>query len=110
MADKDGLLEEFANWGGGTKTARPASVGPHHRQADQHDPNDPGIKPEQGYKPAEGDNNNNIGSDAPGGPVNIRVKSAEGDAPGQPDELAEPDNGVTAETKAKTTGTGKAGV
>ena len=43
-----------------------------------------------------------------GGPVNIRVKGAAGDAPGQPDELAEPDAGVTEETKRKSTGRGKA--
>lgn len=66
--------------------------------------------PEHQYKPTPGDNNNMIGPDAPGGPVNIRVKGAEGDAPGQPDETADPDNGVTEETKAKTTGMGKAGV
>ena len=44
-----------------------------------------------------------------GGSVNIRVKGAAGDAPGQPDELAEPDTGVTEETKRKTPGRGKAG-
>ncbi|HEY8613782.1 MAG TPA: hypothetical protein VIL69_21175 [Roseomonas sp.] len=66
--------------------------------------------PEHQYKPSPGDNNNFTGPDAPGGPVNIRVKGAPGDAPGQPDELAAPDEGVTEETKSKTTGMGKHGV
>ena len=66
--------------------------------------------PEHQYKPSPGDNNNFKGPDAPGGPVNIKVKGADGDAPGQPDELADPDNGVTEETKAKTTALGKHGV
>jgi hypothetical protein len=66
--------------------------------------------PEHQYKPTPGDNNNFIGPDAPGGPVNIKVKGAEGDAPGQPDELADPDNGVTEETKRKTQALGKHGV
>jgi hypothetical protein len=66
--------------------------------------------PEHQYKPSPGDNNNFIGPDAPGGPVNIQVKGASGDAPGQPDELAGPDAGVTEETKAKTTGRGEHGI
>ena len=66
--------------------------------------------PEHQYKPRPGDNNNRTDPDAPSGPVNLTVKGAAGDAPGQPDELADPDNGVTEETKAKTTGMGKHGV
>ena len=66
--------------------------------------------PEHQYKPSPGDNNNFKGPDAPGGPVNIKVKGAEGDAPGQPNELDGPDNGVTEETKEKTTAQGKHGV
>jgi hypothetical protein len=41
-------------------------------------------------------------------PVHIRVKGAAGDAPGQPDELAAPDAGVTVETKRKSAGRGTA--
>jgi hypothetical protein len=33
-----------------TKTARPTSVGPHHRTRDQEDPGNPGIRPEEGYR------------------------------------------------------------
>ena len=105
----EGTTEGLKNWLGGEKTARPANVGPHDRNDDQHDPADPGTKPEE-YEPAPGDNNNRTDAAAPGGPVNIGVKGAAGDGPGQPDEAAEPDNGVTEETKAKTTGMGKHGV
>ncbi|MFT8243183.1 hypothetical protein [Roseomonas sp. BN140053] len=77
---------------------------------DGPDPRPRDKSPEHQYNPSPGDNNNRTDPDAPGGPVNIRVKGAAGDAPGQPDEQAEPDNGVTEETRAKTTGMGKAGV
>ncbi len=66
--------------------------------------------PEHQWKPQPGEQNNRTDPDAPGGPVNIEVKGAPGDAPGQPDELADPDSGVTEETKAKATGMGKHGV
>ncbi|MBD0274768.1 MAG: hypothetical protein ICV73_22920 [Acetobacteraceae bacterium] len=66
--------------------------------------------PEHQWKPQPGDQNNRTDPDAPAGPVNISVKGAAGDAPGQPDEAADPDNGVTEETKAKTIGMGKHGV
>ena len=79
-----------------------SSRGPHAPERDK--------SPEHQYKPSPGDNNNFKGPDAPGGPVNIKVKGADGDAPGQPDETADPDNGVTEETKAKTTAQGKHGV
>ena len=42
MADEK-LSEEFENWGGGTKTARPANVGPHDRADDQHEPGKEGV-------------------------------------------------------------------
>lgn len=32
-----------------SRTARPTSVGPHHPHADQEDPANPGIRPEEGY-------------------------------------------------------------
>jgi len=32
-----------------TKTARPTSVGPHHARDHQEDPDNPGIRPEEGY-------------------------------------------------------------
>ena len=66
--------------------------------------------PEHQWKPDPGEQNNRTDPNAPGGPVNITVKGASGDAPDQPDETADPDNGVTEETKAKTTGMGKHGV
>jgi hypothetical protein len=68
-----GTTEGLKNWGGGEKTARPANVGPHDRSDDQHDPADPGTKPQE-YEPKPGDNNNRTDAAAPGGPVNIGVK------------------------------------
>jgi hypothetical protein len=41
-------------------------------------------------------------------PVNIRVKRAPGDASDPHDEPTRPDDGVTVETRGKTTGRGKA--
>jgi hypothetical protein len=77
-----GTTEGLKNWGGGEKTARPANVGPHDRTDDQHDPADPGTKPEE-YEPRPGDNNNRTDAAAPGGPVNIGVKGgAEEAGPG----------------------------
>ena len=74
-----GTLEGLKNWLGGEKTARPANVGPHERGEDQHDPTDPGTKPEE-YEPGPGDNNNRVDAAAPKGPVNIPVKGAAGEA------------------------------
>ena len=77
-----GTTEGLKNWGGGEKTARPANVGPHDRTDDQHDPANPGTKPEE-YEPRPGDNNNRTDAAAPGGPVNIGVKGgAEEAGPG----------------------------
>ena len=66
--------------------------------------------PEHAYNMEEGEQAAIVGPNNKGGgaPVNIRVKGAAGDAPGQPDELVEPDAGVTEETKRKSTGRGKA--
>ena len=75
-ARHDGGTEEL---GGGEKTARPANVGPHDRGDDQHDPADPGTKPEE-YEPKPGDNNNRTDAAAPGGPVNIGVKGGADEA------------------------------
>lgn len=66
--------------------------------------------PEHQWKPQPGEKSPRDDPDAPEGPVNITVRGAAGDAPGQPDETADPDNGVTEETRAKTTGMGKHGV
>jgi hypothetical protein len=71
----EGTTEGLKNWLGGEKTARPANVGPHERNEDQHDPAAPGVKPGQ-YEPAPGDNNNRTDAAAPKGPVNIPVKGA----------------------------------
>ena len=77
--------------------------GPHPRPRDK--------SPEHTYNTEVGEQAAIVGPKKKGGgAVNIRVKGAAGDAPGQPDELAEPDAGVTAETKRKTTGDGKVGV
>ena len=70
-----GTTEGLKNWLGGEKTARPANVGPHERNEDQHDPMAPGVKPGQ-YEPGPGDNNNRTDAAAPKGPVNIPVKGA----------------------------------
>ena len=78
------LGEEFANWGGGAKTARPKSVGPHDVKADQENPADPGIDPGRAYKPGAGDQEGKAGpaaKDAGGSErefVNIRVASEAG--------------------------------
>jgi hypothetical protein len=92
------------------KTARPSNVGPHDPNKDQHDPDAPKRTPEDAYAAEVGGQAAIVGPRTLGkaAPVNIRVKGAEGDAPGQPDELAEPDAGVTEETKRKATGCGKA--
>lgn len=79
----EGTTEGLKNWLGGEKTARPANVGPHERGQDQHDPTDPGTKPEE-YEPGPGDNNNRTDAAAPKGPVNIGVKGA------APDDAADP--------------------
>ena len=71
----EGTTEGLKNWLAGEKTARPANVGPHERGQDQHDPKDPGTKPEE-YEPGPGDNNNRTDAAAPKGPVNIPVKGA----------------------------------
>jgi hypothetical protein len=49
-----------------SKTARPTSVGPHDPLHGQEDPNNPGIKPEQGYA-AEIARNNEAASQQPKG-------------------------------------------
>jgi hypothetical protein len=91
------------------KTARPANVGPHDVNEDQHDPDAPKRKPEDMYKTEVEGQAAIVGPKTSGkAPVHIRVKGAAGDAPGQPDETAAPDAGVTEETKRKTTGRGKA--
>jgi hypothetical protein len=51
---------------GGAKTARPTSVGPHHRDRAQEDPGNPGIRPEEGYG-AEIARNNAAAVDQPAG-------------------------------------------
>jgi hypothetical protein len=82
-----------------TKTARPANVGPHDFQKDQHDPDKRGFTPEEGYKPRPGDT-----APSPAvrgeGPANIPVKGGAGSSD---------DAGVTPETRAKATGRGKHG-
>lgn len=50
----------------GAKTARPSSVGPHHRTRDQEEPGNPGIRPEEGYG-AEIARNNAAASRQPAG-------------------------------------------
>ena len=70
-----GTSEGLKNWMGGEKTARPANIGPHDPLGEEHDPTDPGTKPEE-YEPGPGDNNNRTDAAAPKGPVNIRVKGA----------------------------------
>lgn len=79
----EGTTEGLKNWLGGEKSSRPANVGPHDRGDDQHDPSNPGIKPEQ-YEPGPGDNNNRTDAAAPKVPVNIPVKGA------APDDGASP--------------------
>ena len=80
----EGTAEGLKNWLGGEKTARPANAGPHDRADDQHNPADPGTKP-QDYEPRPGDNNNRTDAAAPSGPVNIPVKGA------SPDDAVGPD-------------------
>ncbi|HEV7265536.1 MAG TPA: hypothetical protein VGN83_11530 [Falsiroseomonas sp.] len=47
-------------------TARPSSVGPHHRDRAQEDPGNPGIRPEEGYG-AEIARNNEAAAGQPSG-------------------------------------------
>jgi hypothetical protein len=76
-----------------TKTARPANVGPHDVNKDQHDPDKRGVTPAD-YNPHPGDNTPSPA--VPGGPVNI-----------PPKDDAQPESGVTPETRAKARGRGK---
>ncbi len=80
---KDGANDELGNWGGGTKSARPESVGPHHRAEQQEDPANPGLSPEEDYAPDAGGQAGTAGPGTPGEmKVNIGVKqeTAGGDA------------------------------
>jgi hypothetical protein len=72
-----------------TKTARPESVGPHHRSRDQEDPADPGIRPEEGYG-AEIARNRAAARKAPaGGPVTPSPKTETADESGGTEEMRE---------------------
>ncbi|MFC0410344.1 hypothetical protein [Roseomonas elaeocarpi] len=61
--------------------------------------------PEHQYKPRPGDNNNRTDPDAPGGPVNIRVKGG-----GENQDQAPTDAGVDEHSRERATGMGKHGV
>ena len=69
-----------------TKTARPTSVGPHHARHEQEDPDNPGIKPEQGYASeiAQLNESANAGARTASGPVQIGVKGSEEDEDHKP--------------------------
>lgn len=70
-----------------TKTARPESVGPHHRSRDQENPADPGIKPEEGYG-AEIARNRDAADQAPGkGAVTPSPKTETADEGGATEEM-----------------------
>ena len=72
---KDGANDELGNWGGGTKSARPESVGPHHRTEQQEDPADAGLNPTKDYDPDPGGQAGTAGPGTPGEmKVNIAVK------------------------------------
>jgi hypothetical protein len=63
------------NWGTGPSSARPESVGPHDVKKDQKNPAAKPMDPGENYKDQPGDNKGmGVGKDAPGGPVNIKVK------------------------------------
>ncbi len=84
MADES--TEGLKNWGGGTKTARPTSVGPHDRKADQEDPGNPGLSPEADYKPGPGTNEGNSASTGAAKPEMVAgagVKPADHIEPGK---------------------------
>ncbi len=95
MADES-ITEGLKNLLGGEKSARPSSVGPHHPNADQQDPDAKGLKPAD-YRPKPGENNNRTDAKAPSGNVNIPVK---GGAP-----ASDPDEAIPETSKA--TGQGK---
>ena len=72
---KDGANDELGNWGGGTKSARPDSVGPHHRKEQQENPANPGLDPTKDYDPDAGGQAGTAGPGTPGEmKVNIGVK------------------------------------
>jgi hypothetical protein len=63
------------NWGTGPSSARPGSVGPHDVNDKQLKPGDKPMDPGKNYENQPGDNKGmGVGKDAPGGPVNIKVK------------------------------------
>jgi hypothetical protein len=73
--------------GESSPTARPSSVGPHHRDRDQEDPANPGIRPEQGYG-AEIARNRDAAERAPGqGPVSPSPKTETADESGGTEEM-----------------------
>ncbi|UFN49021.1 hypothetical protein LPC08_24000 [Roseomonas sp. OT10] len=79
------LREEFSNWGGGTKSARPTSVGPHDVKADQEDPSNPGLDPGKDYKPSPQDSAATAAPDQPEKEfANIPVKPGETQKQGAP--------------------------
>lgn len=67
------LREEFKNWGGGTKTARPSNVGPHDPNDEQHDPKSKGVKPSD-YERETEDSVAGKPGEKSSGPVNIGVR------------------------------------
>ncbi|UPG73821.1 hypothetical protein MVG78_06690 [Roseomonas gilardii subsp. gilardii] len=83
------LREEFENWGGGTKTARPANVGPHDVNDEQHDPKSKGVKPSD-YERETEDSVAGKPGEKSSGPVNIGVRQATA-GEGQKDPAAKKD-------------------
>ena len=81
-----GTIEGLKNWLGGEKTARPANVGPHDRQEDQHDPDAPKRRPGEMYSSEVEGQAAIVGpkSEASGkAPVTIKLKgAADNDATG----------------------------
>jgi hypothetical protein len=69
-----------------TKTARPESVGPHHRTRDQENPTNPGIKPEEGYAAEIARNREAAQAGPAAGPVAPTPKAAKPEESGTAEE------------------------
>ena len=98
MAEDD-TTDGLKNWGGGGKSARPDSVGPHHRKQDQEDPAAPGLSPEHDYDTGPGEQAGTAGPGTPGEmKVNIGVKPDDGSkAEGGAERDAPPLTGLASE-------------
>lgn len=74
------------------KTARPTSVGPHHRSRDQEDPSNPGIRPEEGYGAEIARNNEAMHAAPAGNAAVVAPTPKQGRTSGEPETAEEPED------------------